>query len=147
MTGLSLYAGVGFGVALDRMNIPEVGVEADPDVIATRDAAGMITIGRDVWDWVDLGMQMHYELLTAGPPCQPFSRVGRGEGRSHLGTLQSYIWRIGEREIETWDLRGVAKRDGLDERSILVTLPLFVILRDMPRSIVLEQVPVVLPIL
>ena len=146
MTGLSLYAGVGFGVALDRMNIPEVGVEADPDVIATRDAAGMITIGRDVWDWVDLGMKMHYELLTAGPPCQPFSRVGRGEGRSHLGTLQSYIWRIGEREIETWDLRGIAKRDGLDERSILVTLPLFVILRDMPRSIVLEQVPFVLPI-
>jgi DNA (cytosine-5)-methyltransferase 1 len=146
MTALSLYAGVGFGVALDRMNIPEVGVEADPDVIKTRDAAGMITIGQNVWDWVLESMRLHYELLTAGPPCQPFSRVGRGEGRSSLGMLQSFIRRIGDGELTADSLLDEARARSIDERSILVVLPLFVILRDKPASIVLEQVPFVLPI-
>lgn len=148
MTALSLYAGVGFGVALDRMNIPEVGVEADPDVIATRDAAGMITLGRDVWDWaLDIAMKLHYELLTAGPPCQPFSTVGRGEGRASLQSILNLIAMIRDGELYADELRTFAKtRYGLDERSVLVLLPLYVILRDKPATVVLEQVPFILPV-
>ena len=148
MVALSLYAGVGFGVALDRMNIPEVGVESDPYVIATRDAAGMITIGRDVWDWaLDLSMRLHYRLLTAGPPCQPFSHVGKREGRAHLPQLVNLIAHIRDGELYADELRTFAKqRYGLDERSVLVLLPLYVILRDKPEAVVLEQVPFVLPI-
>lgn len=145
-TALALFAGVGFGVACDRLGVNEVGVEADDDVVATRDAAGMVTIGRDVWDWTHTEMRLHYELLTAGPPCQPFSTVGRGEGRPYLGAINQLLHSIGEQGFTPDQTRKQALVLGMDAKSVLVTLPLYVALRDKPDAIVLEQVPAVLPV-
>ena len=100
MTALSLFAGVGFGVACDRLGIPEVGVEADPDVRATRAAAGMITIATDVWHLAGPRTQLEYELLLAGPPCQTFSHVGKRNGRPFLPSLIQLARQLGNGATE-----------------------------------------------
>jgi hypothetical protein len=49
VTALDLFAGTGWGVACQSLGIHEQGVEIMPEAVASREAAGMETIYRDVW--------------------------------------------------------------------------------------------------
>lgn len=147
---LSPFAGIGFGVALERLGIVELGIENDRDVVATRAAAGMLTIADDVWSLISPRAKVSYRLLTAGPPCQTFSHVGTGTGRSDLGLIQSVVGdMVGGRYSLDWFvdfIRQFGATEGRDPRTALVLTPLAYILRDMPEAIVLEQVAPVLPV-
>lgn len=141
---LSLFAGVGFGVACHRLGIVEYGVENDRDVCATRAAAGMMTIAGDVRPVARDCSPVAYELLLAGPPCQPFSNAGRGNGRGELGLILDLIEQVGRGLTYSGIRRQTAHL--ADERVALVLMPLLIALRDLPEAIVLEQVPTVLPV-
>lgn len=143
-TALSLFAGVGFGVACERMNITELGVENDLDVVASRHAAGMTTIAHDVWDLAGPDVRLLYDLLTAGPPCQTFSKVGRGHGRRDIDVIVNIAREIG-RGADAHRVREWTEHIE-DPRTALVLLPLVYAMRDRPEAIVLEQVPAVLPV-
>jgi hypothetical protein len=61
---LDLFAGTGWGVACQRIKIiKEKGVELMPEAVATREANGMETIYRDVWDGLRLTKEQHEAKL------------------------------------------------------------------------------------
>jgi DNA (cytosine-5)-methyltransferase 1 len=149
MIALDLFAGTGWGVACKALGIEEHGVEIMPAAIATREANGMTTIFNDVWDGLDgdVGGNARdhlnsYELLIASPPCQTFSMAGKGTGRKALDEVLSLIE---ERAfLHPHKLREFGEKH--DPRTALVLTPLTYIARDLPRLVVLEQVPQVLPV-
>lgn len=145
---LDLFAGTGWGVACQRLGIKEMGVEIMPEAVATREANGMETIYRDVWDGLLLTAEQHresygsYGLLIASPPCQTFSLAGKGAGRAALDEV-----------LEAIQLHAYKDADALlefgqkhDMRTALVLTPLAYVWRDRPRLVALEQVPTVLPV-
>lgn len=145
---LDLFAGTGWGVACQRLGIKEAGVEIMPEAVATREANGMETIYRDVWDGLKLTAEQHrvqygpYGLLIASPPCQTFSLAGKGAGRAALDQV-----------LEAIELHAYKDADALhafgqkhDPRTALVLTPLAYVWRDRPRLVALEQVPTVLPV-
>jgi DNA (cytosine-5)-methyltransferase 1 len=142
-TALDLFAGHGWGVACQWLGITEHGVEIMPEAIATREANGMSTIFYDVWaglDWPHLVPD--HDLLIASPPCQTFSMAGKGAGRQ---ALDEVVKLIDERAyLRVDDLRAFGEKH--DPRTALVLTPLAYIVRDLPRYVVLEQVPPVLPV-
>lgn len=160
---LDLFAGTGWGVACHRLGIIEHGVELMAEAVATREANGMSTIYRDVWEGLDRptlitdavrearrsalgrihdGTASHYDLLIASPPCQTFSVAGGGAGRRALNEV---LQAIAERDyLDPAALKAFGERH--DERTALVLSPLAYIARDLPRIVVLEQVPTVLPV-
>lgn len=150
MIALDLFAGTGWGVACQRLGIEEHGVELMDEAVATRDAAGMTTLYRDVWEGLDEGKVVGnvrdilntYQLLIASPPCQTFSVAGKGAGRKALDDVLGAIRFGAYKTPET--LR--AATEGLDDRTALVLTPLTYAYRDRPMLVVLEQVPTVLPV-
>jgi DNA (cytosine-5)-methyltransferase 1 len=146
MIALDLFAGTGWGLACQRLGIPEYGVELMPEAVATRDAAGMHTTYRDVWDGLaDPTLIPEHDLLIASPPCQTFSMAGKGAGRAALDDVLHLI------STGAWAQKGTALRDaasaaGLDDRTALVLSPLAYVAHSMPTHVVLEQVPTVLPV-
>lgn len=147
MIALDLFAGTGWGVACQRLGIDEYGVENMPEAIATRTANGMSTILHDVWDGLEeplgLGNLRHgYDLLIASPPCQTFSMAGKGAGRAALDEVLEVI---AERAyLDPVKLKAFGEKH--DDKTALVLTPLAYIARDLPRLVVLEQVPTVLPV-
>lgn len=146
LVALDLFAGTGWGVACQRLGITEHGVEIMPEAVATRDAAGMHTVYRDVWDGLaDPQLIPEHDLLIASPPCQTFSMAGKGAGRKALddvlGLIASAAWASGGTA-----LRDAAAAAGLDDRTALVLSPLAYVAQTGPTYVVLEQVPTVLPV-
>jgi len=137
---LDLFAGTGWGVACQRLGIDEMGVEIMPEAVATREANGMHTIYRDVWDGLT-GPKLSYDLLIASPPCQTFSMAGNGAGRAALDEVIEAIEAGAYKDPQA--LRDFGDRH--DPRTALVLTPLAHVWRDRPRLVVLEQVPTVLP--
>lgn len=143
---LDLFAGTGWGVACKALGMEEHGVEIMPEAIASRDAAGMSTVYRDVWDGLeDPDLIPAHDLLIASPPCQTFSVAGRGAGRAALDDVLKLI------ATDAWALKGTALRDaavdaGLDDRTALVISPLAYVAHAGPTFVALEQVPTVLPV-
>lgn len=140
---LDLFAGTGWGVACQALGIEEHGVELMPAAVATREANGMRTAYRDVWEGLDRPeLVPEHDLLIASPPCQTFSLAGGGAGRRALTEVVELI------EDGTWldpdALRGFGAEH--DDRTALVLTPLTYAMRYRPRAIVLEQVPPVLPV-
>lgn len=146
LIALDLFAGHGWGVACRRLGIPEQGVEIMPEAVATRDAAGMTTAYRDVWDGLaSPDIVPEHTLLIASPPCQTFSTAGKGAGAKALDEVLGLI------ASRAWTLPGVGLRDtaasaGLDDRTALVLTPLAYVWRHRPTYVALEQVPTVLPV-
>jgi DNA (cytosine-5)-methyltransferase 1 len=143
ITALDLFAGTGWGVACKRLGIREMGVEIMPEAIATRDANGMATIYRDVWDGLEGKFHVPaYQLLIASPPCQTFSLAGKGSGRAALNEVLEAI------ELHAYkdptQLREFGEKH--DPRTALVLAPLAHVWRDRPEYVAFEQVPTVLPV-
>lgn len=141
---LELFAGAGgFTWGGHLIGRHSIGIEWDASAAATRRIAGWPTIQADVrhqhaTDFPDA------ETLTAGPPCQTFSTTGTGMGRMEMAAIIDGIKRMQAAETIT---AGTFS----DDRTGLVLEPLrFILEADEAghpyESIVLEQVPAVLPI-
>lgn len=83
-----------------------------------------------------------YDLLIASPPCQTFSMAGGGAGRRALDDVLAAIDEHAYRDPAT--LRAFSEKH--DPRTALVLTPLAHVYRDLPRYVVFEQVPPVLPV-
>ncbi|UFS96409.1 DNA cytosine methyltransferase [Nocardia huaxiensis] len=146
---VDLFAGPGgLDVAAKWLGIPAVGIEVDDDACRTRIAAKLGTRHADVRIPRLLDMFPNAKILTGGPPCQTFSVAGAGAGRRALTQVLAFADRIaaGNRQAVLAEL---AELD--DERTGLVLQPLIWILDAIDRkrpfeTIVLEQVPTVLPV-
>lgn len=141
MRALDLFAGTGWGVACQRLGIAEQGVEIAPASVATREANGMSTLYRDVWEGLDHD-PLDYDILIASPPCQTFSMAGNGAGRRALDEVIEAISLGAYRDPAA--LRDFGERH--DPRTALVLTPLAHVYRDAPLYVVMEQVPTVLPV-
>lgn len=143
MIALDLFAGSGWGVACKWLGIHENGVEIMPEAVATRKAAGMKTIYRDVWDGLlDPSMVPDHDLHISSPPCQTFSAAGNGAGRRALSdVLAAIVEGLHEDPRRLFELT-----ERLDPKTALVLTPLAHVFRDRPRFVALEQVPSVLPV-
>lgn len=148
MKALDLFAGTGWGVACKWLGIEEDGVEMMPEAVATREANGMNTIYRDVWDGLKLSKLQfqekygRHDILIASPPCQTFSAAGSGAGRKALDEVLEAI------RVHAYKDAAELKKfgDKHDDRTALVLTPLAYIWRDLPKHVVLEQVPTVQPV-
>ncbi|SFQ16059.1 DNA cytosine methyltransferase [Amycolatopsis rubida] len=143
---VDLFAGPGgLDVAAHWLGIVADGVEWDAGACATRRAAGLGTWQNDVRQ---LGPEdfPSATILTGGPPCQTYTVAGGGAGRRALDQVLGFVKRMAAGE----DVRP-SLEDLEDERTALVLEPLRWALRakqlERPyQTIVLEQVPAVLPV-
>lgn len=139
---LDLFAGSGFGVALQRLGVEEHGVENAPAAIATRLLNNMATPYQNVWDAHKAEM-LRFDTLLGGPPCQTYSLAGNGAGRAALDTVLSIVENQDYEDIEV--LHQLSLSMG-DDRIGLVLSPLHYVHKYRPTYVILEQVPPVMPI-
>lgn len=143
---VDLFAGPGgLDVAARWMGVSVTGIEWDENACATRRAAGLETVQGDVRNH-NPDEFPHATILAGGPPCQTYTVAGAGAGRKALDKVLSFIDRmVGGDDITT----ELAALD--DERTGLVLQPLRWALEahragNAYKTIVLEQVPAVLPV-
>ncbi|WP_309241231.1 DNA cytosine methyltransferase [Nocardia sp. BSTN01] len=143
---VDLFAGPGgLDVAARWLGREVYGLEWDIDACRTRKAAGLNFERHDVRD---LGPENFpaATMLMGGPPCQTFTVAGNGAGRRALDTVLKFIIAMAAGESVQEELAQLE-----DERTGLVLEPLRWALRAAElgrpyRTIVLEQVPAVLPV-
>lgn len=142
---LDLFAGAGgWSVAAEALGLDETGVENNANAVATRAAAGFKTheVG-DVWEFDYEAAREAYNALIASPPCQTFSRAGKGAGTKALNDVLNLI------DTKVYEDKDLLRWSGEllgDERTALVLMPLHAVYVMRPRFVVLEQVPTVLPV-
>ncbi|WP_081283324.1 DNA cytosine methyltransferase [Mycobacterium asiaticum] len=143
---IDLFAGPGgLDVGATWLGIPVTGIELDEGACATRAAAGLDTVQGDVRaygpsDFPDA------TVLTGGPPCQTFTVAGKGTGRRVIDQITDRIAAMVDHP-EAHPARGWST----DERTELILEPmrwaLLALKTNVPfETIVLEQVPAVLPV-
>ena len=143
---IDLFAGSGgWDVAARDLGLHVTGIEWDHAACETRRAAGLATVEGDVRKYGPADFPTARNL-SGGPPCQSFSMAGLGAGRKALDAVLSLTWHMAARRDITADLAGFS-----DERTGLVLEPLrwaldAVDLGTPFETIVLEQVPTVLPV-
>ncbi|WP_280435973.1 DNA cytosine methyltransferase [Nocardia carnea] len=144
---IDLFAGPGgLDVAARWLGIPSVGIEVDEDACMTRVAAELGTRHADVCDLTLLKEFPRADILTGGPPCQTYSVAGAGAGRKALDRVLGLVRRMDAGDDVIGDLESLD-----DPRTGLVLQPLRwaieAMKNDRPfQTIVLEQVPTVLPV-
>lgn len=140
---VDLFAGPGgLDASASQHQIPVTGIEHDANACATRRAAGLATVQGDVRDYGPADFPEARALL-GGPPCQTFTLTGNGSGRRQLDAVLAGVATLSGRR----SLPDVFQ----DERTGLVLEPLRWALEAVDsgrpyRTIVLEQVPAVLPV-
>lgn len=141
---LDHFAGTGWGLACQWLGLKEAGVEIMDDAVSSREAAGMDTVYRDVWDGLNNPeIVPEHSIYVASPPCQTFSTAGSGTGRIALDRVISMIRTGTYRNV---NLLIASIPDLGDDRTALVLAPLAHIHVHRPRYVALEQVPGVLPV-
>ncbi|MFE9250874.1 DNA cytosine methyltransferase [Streptomyces sp. NPDC007088] len=143
---VDLFGGPGgWDVAAQRLGLAVMGIELDHSACETRRAAGLGTLEGDVRDYGPADFPSATDLIGS-PPCQPYSIGGKGAGRRALDSVLHFASLLAARR----DIRsGLATLD--DERTGLVLEPLRWILAALDigrpyRTVMLEQVPTVLPV-
>ncbi|KOX32839.1 hypothetical protein ADL07_11815 [Streptomyces sp. NRRL F-4707] len=143
---VDLFAGPGgWDVGATRLGLDVTGIERDHAACETRRAAGLRTVEGDVRAYGPADFPDATDMIGS-PPCQPFSVGGKGRGRAALDTVLELAQRLAERQGIGEALAGFD-----DERTGLVLEPLRWALEAMDagrpyRTILLEQVPTVLPV-
>ncbi|HET7177372.1 MAG TPA: DNA cytosine methyltransferase [Solirubrobacterales bacterium] len=134
---VDLFAGPGgWGEGLRQLGYRALGIDSDPVACATAEAAGHERLRADIAALDPADFEPAWGLI-ASPPCQAYSRAGKG-----LGKLDKRAVIACAREL-------CAGRDGRarwlarcrDERSILTVEPLRWALALRPRWLAMEQVP------
>ncbi|MET9276089.1 DNA cytosine methyltransferase [Kribbella sp. NPDC003557] len=142
---VDLFAGPGgLDVAAQWLGISVEGIEWDADACETRRAAGLSTIQGDVRAY-EAKEFSNARILAGGPPCQTYTVAGSGSGRRALNLVVDAARRMASGNDADKVLATV------DDRTQLVLEPLRWILDahragDPFDSVVLEQVPAVLPV-
>ncbi|MGZ2361470.1 DNA cytosine methyltransferase [Streptomyces sp. 372A] len=143
---VDLFGGPGgWDLAAQRLGLAVTGIEHDRAACASRRAAGLDTVEGDVRTYRPSDFPTATDLM-GGPPCQPYSIGGKGAGRRALDTVLHFADQLAARR----DIRaGLATLD--DERTGLVLEPLRWALQALDdgrpyRTVMLEQVPTVLPV-
>jgi DNA (cytosine-5)-methyltransferase 1 len=138
VTAVGLFAGIGWA---EVPGICETGIEYDSDVCATRIAAGHATVHADVTT-LNPADYAGADGLIASPPCPPFGKSGRKLGLTDLPLVMDCI-----RDLAAGrDTRALYGARCLDERSILTAEPMRWLRALRPRTVLMEQVPSVLPV-
>lgn len=137
-------AGGGWSQGLKMLGLADVGVEYEPNAVATARAAG-----HKRW-LVDVREVRSYAWPTlwgyiASPECQTFSGAGKGEGAKHM---ISYIVALQLVAAGATPEEAVARvnDEALNLSAMLSLEPMLVIRDHRPEWIALEQVPKVLPL-
>ncbi|MGC5264121.1 DNA cytosine methyltransferase [Streptomyces cyaneofuscatus] len=143
---IDLFGGPGgWDVTAQRLGLPVTGIEHDHSACETRRAAGLGTVEGDVRAYGPADFPAATDLIGS-PPCQPYSIGGKGAGRRALETVLHFASLLAARK----DIRShLATLD--DERTGLVLEPLRWALEALDagrpyRTVMLEQVPTVLPV-
>jgi DNA (cytosine-5)-methyltransferase 1 len=135
------FAGCGWDVAAQQLGWDVDGWEIMPAARATRDAAGMRTVGSDVRTLQPV--RGEYQIDISSPPCQSFSPAGNGAGRRALDAVLAGVsaYRAG-----IWPAYSDLAALIGDERTALVLEPLRIALAGRSPWLAWEQVPAVLPV-
>lgn len=154
---VDLFAGPGgLDVAAKWLGLSAVGIEWDANACATRGEARLDTESGDVASCDPSGQRFEAAtILTGGPPCQTFTVAGGGEGRRSIEEVIDLVKEMASGRVKEEQV--VEKMDALDQRTRLVLQPLRWALEAMEshaagersrpfETIVLEQVPTVLPV-
>ncbi|MDX3298608.1 DNA cytosine methyltransferase [Streptomyces scabiei] len=145
-TSVDLFAGPGgWDIAATSLGLNVTGIEIDHSACETRRAAGLATIEGDVRSYGPADFPNATDLIGS-PPCQPYSVGGLGRGRAALDLVLHLAARLAARLPITDEL---ATLD--DDRTGLVLEPLRWALEALDagrpyRTVLLEQVPTVLPV-
>ncbi|GAA0624511.1 hypothetical protein GCM10009534_70210 [Kribbella sandramycini] len=142
---VDLFAGPGgLDVAAQWLGVAAAGIEWDANACTTRRAAELQTERGDVRTFGP-DKFAGAKILTGGPPCQTYTVAGNGNGRRALTEVvrAAEAMAAGEDVVELFTDR--------DVRTRLVLEPLRWVLQaheagEDYESIVLEQVPAVLPV-
>ncbi|MEU3609246.1 DNA cytosine methyltransferase [Streptomyces sp. NPDC035033] len=158
---VDLFAGPGgLDIAAEMLDLPTIGVEWEKSTRETRRVAGLrSTTIHDVAQVNPLDPEVaSARVLTGGPPCQTYSVAGNREGHKALDEVQDLAELVGLSktvgELEkAWAMVEERARilEWTDERTGLVLQPLRWIVEKRLKSdpydtVVLEQVPTVLPV-
>lgn len=153
---VDLFAGPGgWDYAATQLGLDPVGIETDPDTIATREAAGLATVAADLSDpnvlcskAVDGHINSNGTLsgLIASPPCPSFSAAGKGHARADIDTLVSWFDRGEMGDPDSWVPRLETGPSAITADAVLCVEPFRWAEQYGPAWIALEQVPPVLPI-
>ncbi|MFD8670979.1 DNA cytosine methyltransferase [Streptomyces microflavus] len=143
---VDLFGGPGgWDLAAQRLGLAVTGIELDHSACETRRAAGLGTVEGDVRAYGPADFPNATDLIGS-PPCQTYSIGGKGSGRRALDAVLHFASQLAERK----DIRsGLGTLD--DERTGLVLEPLRWVLEALDngrpyRTVMLEQVPTVLPV-
>ena len=142
---IALFAGPGGACAgiEAATGLKPVGIEYEPNAVATRDAAGHVTIPADLTDLSPCLVDTDVTGLWGSPPCPAFSAAGKREGHDDLEEL---CWTAGRPTF--WDmLAGDRYRKRWSHPdSHLIAQTFRWIGHHRPTWVALEQVPDVLPV-
>lgn len=144
--GVDLFAGArGWEARAHKtLGIDLLGIEHWEPAVKTSEAAGLRTLHADVaaLNPLDFADEMGEDgMLVGSPPCQSRSNAGKQLGALDVAQV---AWCMQEL-ARGHDTREARKGNCADKRSILTVEPLRWALALMPRVVLLEQVPPVLP--
>jgi DNA (cytosine-5)-methyltransferase 1 len=149
MNGIDLFSGARGWEALAHrtLGVDLLGIEHWEPAVLTSRAAGLRTLHADVstLDPLDhaaeVGGACGDGTLVASPPCQGRSYAGRQLGALDVAIVAQCMMDLANGQ----DTRAALAPTCADERSLLTVEPLRWALKLMPRVVLLEQVPPVLP--
>ncbi len=136
---LDLFAGAGgWDEGLRHLGYRARGIDSDPIACATAEAAGHARVVADV-SALDPSDFSGAAGLIASPPCQAYSRAGKGLGKLDKPRVLACARELGKGR----DTRARHRASCKDARSLLTVEPLRWAIALRPRWVAMEQVPAV----
>jgi DNA (cytosine-5)-methyltransferase 1 len=133
----------GWAEGLRLLGLTEIGLERDPAACATRVAAGhRMTIRCDVSAYPTAPFAGRVRVKVDSPPCQAWSRAGKGLGLVDQPLVHQAVHDLARGRDTRAQLKAACK----DPRSILAAEPMRWHQALRPETILMEEVPDVLPL-
>ncbi|MFD1832438.1 DNA cytosine methyltransferase [Streptomyces desertarenae] len=140
---LDLFAGPGgWSTGLRTLGLTDIGLEWDAAACATRAAAGHLTVRCDVAQYPTAPFAGRVTGLIASPPCQAWSRAGKGLGLKDQPLVHQAVHDLAHGR----DTRPALLEQCRDARSLLAAEPMRWLYDLRPEWVAMEEVPDVLPL-